>query len=174
MTEQELQRLSRKDLLEMMIAQERELESLRAELKEAQTALKSREIAIDEAGSIAIAALQLNGIFEIAQASCQQYVENIKQLNQRQAAACAKREAQSKEKASRLLKEAVEKCRELEAETRRRCAQAEAECQKRCEEMEAEARKQSEAYWKEVSQRLQIFYESYKELKKPLTFSTED
>ena len=92
MTEQELQRLNRKDLLEIMVEQGRELEALKKELNEAKEALQSREIALDEAGSIAVAALQINGIFEVAQAASQQYIENIKKLNERQTAyLCAKR-----------------------------------------------------------------------------------
>ncbi len=96
MTEQELQRLNRKDLLEIMVEQGRELEALKKELNEAKEALQSREIALDEAGSIAVAALQINGIFEVAQAASQQYIENIKKLNERQTAICAQREAESR------------------------------------------------------------------------------
>ena len=117
MTEDQLHRLSRKDLLEMMIAQEKEMETLKKELDEARKALKNREIAIDEAGSIAVAALQINGIFEAAQAASQQYIENIQKLNDRQSALCAERDADSKIRSERLLKETAEKCLAMEAET---------------------------------------------------------
>lgn len=105
MTEQELRSLSRKELLEMMIEQGKELEfvkaeyekdleflkaehekeitSLKAELEDARKALQKREIAINEAGSIAVAALQVNGVFEAAQAASQQYIENIRSLSDR-------------------------------------------------------------------------------------------
>ena len=68
MTDNDVKKLSRKDLLEMLIDQSREIESLRAKLSEAEAALKKREIAIDKAGSIAEASLLLNGVFEAAQA----------------------------------------------------------------------------------------------------------
>ena len=77
MTDKELRRLSRKDLLELLIAQGRELDTLKAELEDARAALHDRQIRIDNAGSIAEAALQLNGVFEAAQAAAQQYLENI-------------------------------------------------------------------------------------------------
>lgn len=173
MTEQELQRLNRKDLLEIMVEQGRELEALKKELNEAKEALQSREIALDEAGSIAVAALQINGIFEVAQAASQQYIENIKKLNERQTAICAQREAESREKAGRILKDVAEKCREMEAGVQRRCELQEMECHKKCERMEAEAKQSAEAYWQEVSKRLQSFYETHQELKKLLHFSAQ-
>lgn len=181
MTDQKLQSLNRKELLEMLIEQGKELEflkaeyerdleflkeehrketeTLRKELEEAQRALKNRELVINEAGSIAVAALQLNGIFEAAQAASQQYIENIRSLNERQDAICAKREADSLAETERRL-----------IETKKKCESLEAACQRKCAAMEEEAKQRSEAYWAEVSKRLQSFYESHQELKKLLNF----
>lgn len=41
---------------------------------------ESRRIELEEAGSIAMAALQLNGVFETAQKAAEQYLENIREL----------------------------------------------------------------------------------------------
>ena len=78
MTDKELKKLSRAKLLEMLIAQSKEVESLKAQLKEANEKLEDRQIKIENSGSIAEAALQLNGLFEAAQNACEQYLENIK------------------------------------------------------------------------------------------------
>lgn len=78
MTEKELHRLKRGELLEMMLAQSREIESLRARVRQLEEQLADREIRIQESGSIAEAALKLNGIFEAAQAAADQYLENVK------------------------------------------------------------------------------------------------
>ena len=80
MTEKELHKLKRAELLEMMLAQSREIEVLRARIEELETKLADREIRIRESGSIAGAALKLNGIFEAAQAAADQYLENIRRL----------------------------------------------------------------------------------------------
>ena len=72
MTDKELKRLSRGELLEMLIQQSKELERLRKQLDAAESALQNREIAITNAGSIAEAALQLNGVVTAAQDACQQ------------------------------------------------------------------------------------------------------
>lgn len=74
-----LKKLSRQDLLEMLIAEEKRVEKLEQELEEARAQLQQRKIQISESGSIAEAALKLNGIFEAAQAAADQYLENIRQ-----------------------------------------------------------------------------------------------
>lgn len=76
MKEKDLKRLSRADLLEMLIDQSEELQKLRERLEQAEAELQKREIAIQNAGSIAEASLMLNGVFEAAQAACREYVEN--------------------------------------------------------------------------------------------------
>lgn len=83
-TDRELRRLSRADLLELLLAESRENEQLRARLEEAEKKLESREITLQKAGSIAEAALRLNGVFEAAQEAAQQYLENVKRLAEEQ------------------------------------------------------------------------------------------
>ena len=53
-------------------------ELIRQELDEANQKLRDRTIRLEEAGSLAEAALLLNGVFEAAQAACQQYEENLR------------------------------------------------------------------------------------------------
>jgi len=115
MTEKELRKLSRADLLEMLIDQGEELRRVKEQLEEAEDALRDREIKIDTAGSIAEAALQLNGVFEAAQASCEQYMENIRKLSSRQEAVCRKLEQESKDRAARQLAETKRQCAAMEA-----------------------------------------------------------
>ena len=67
MTDKELKNLSRRDLLEMLIEQSKELQRLREKLAETEALLEKKEISISNVGSIAEAALQLNGVFEAAQ-----------------------------------------------------------------------------------------------------------
>jgi len=78
MTDKELKRLSRANLLEMLLAQVEENKKLKARLEEMQAQLDDRRIKLDEAGSIAEAALQLNGVFQAAEAAAAQYLENIR------------------------------------------------------------------------------------------------
>lgn len=78
MTEKELLKLKRAELLEIMLAQSREIDALREELAETKRKLEDKRIKIKEAGSIAEASLQLTRIFEEAQKAADLYVENTK------------------------------------------------------------------------------------------------
>ena len=124
MTDKELRHLSRSELLEMLIARTAENEQLKTRLEQAEAQLRDRRIAMDKAGSMAEAALSLNGIFQAADAAAQQYLENIRRISGQQDAIC------------RSLKEKAEK------ET----AQIRQEAQAYSEKVHAEA----DAYWKQV------------------------
>lgn len=158
MTEKELKKLSRADLLEMLIDQSTELQTLREKLDTAETALKSREIAIDKAGSLAEASLQLNGVFEAAQAASEQYMENIRRLSERQEAVCRRMEKESRDRADRQLAAAEKKCEAMEAETKVKCA-----------EMLEKAEAESQKYWEEVTAKLEAFYDEHTGLRELLS-----
>lgn len=78
MTDKELRRLNRRQLLELLVEQAKETEQLQTELAQLKARLEEREIRIQESGSIAEAALRLNGVFEAAQAAADQYLSNIR------------------------------------------------------------------------------------------------
>ena len=80
MTEKELRRLSRRELLEMLITRTMENERLTEELQQARKELSDRELIQDRAGSMAEAALQLNGVFEAADRAAREYLENIRRM----------------------------------------------------------------------------------------------
>lgn len=80
MTEKELRRLSRAELLEMLLAQTEENERLRERLEQAEQALESRRIDIERAGSLAEASLELNQVFSAADQAARQYLENVQRL----------------------------------------------------------------------------------------------
>lgn len=71
-------RMSRKDLLELLVIQSEKIDELESELKRVNELLNDREIKISKAGSIAEAALQLNGVFEAAEKAVGQYLDNVK------------------------------------------------------------------------------------------------
>ena len=73
MTDKELRKLRRDDLLQILIRQQRQIDELTEAVKRAEAELEKRDIAIQEAGSVAEAAIRLNGVFEAAQAAADQY-----------------------------------------------------------------------------------------------------
>lgn len=78
MTDKELRKLSRAELLEMLLEQTKRIEALKAELELKNRELENRRIMIEKAGSIAEASLRLNEVFEAAQKAADQYLYNIK------------------------------------------------------------------------------------------------
>lgn len=84
MTDRELKKLSRAELLELLLEAKQENEQLRKELEETKQLLNSKQILIKNAGSIAEAALALNGIFETAQKAADQYLENVRRMTEEQ------------------------------------------------------------------------------------------
>ena len=80
MTEKELRRLSRRELLEMLITRTMENERLTEELQQARKELSDREFIQERAGSMAEAALQLNGVFEAADRAAREYLETIRRM----------------------------------------------------------------------------------------------
>lgn len=78
MTDKELRRLSRQELLDIIYQLKQNEQKLQRQLDEAEQKLQEREIRISQAGSIAEAALALSGIFEVAQAAADDYLRSVK------------------------------------------------------------------------------------------------
>ena len=106
MTEKELKKLNRYQLLELLIMQTTRADQLQKQLEEVQNKLNSREMDLASVGSIAEASLQLSGIFNAAQDSCQCYMDNIRLLSERQSAICQQMEEETKERCNKMVSEA--------------------------------------------------------------------
>ena len=106
MTDKELRKLSRADLIAMMLELAKENQQLRDELDKAQRRLESKRISIEKAGSLADAALQLNGVFEAAEDACSQYARNLQERSSQIQEYCARMEQQTQEKCRKMLEQA--------------------------------------------------------------------
>ena len=71
MTDQELRRLSRADLIDIIYTLQQQKEQAEQQLAQAQAQLQDRQLRLANAGSIAEAALSLNGVFDAAQAAAE-------------------------------------------------------------------------------------------------------
>lgn len=118
MTNKELQRLSRKELLEILLEQNRENDNLKKQLEKNKQELDNRQLMINNAGSIAEASLQINQVFDTAQRAAEQYLENVRALSGRQEQVCK----QMEEDAKKMVAETTKQCQALESETAEKCA----------------------------------------------------
>lgn len=80
MTEKELKKLSRKQLLELLLEQTLKVDRLEKQVQAMQKKLDDRRILESEAGNIAEAALKINHVFEAVQAAADQYLANVKRI----------------------------------------------------------------------------------------------
>lgn len=138
MNSNDLKKLSKIQLLELLLEKSKENEELREQLNLKSKQLESKQLMLNEAGSIANAALKLNGVFEAAEAAAAQYLNNIKQLSERQNEVCARIEAEARKKANDMLIAAQAKCIARE--------------------------KEADEYVAEVSKKLEAFYNNYQDL----------
>lgn len=77
MTDQELRRLSCADLIDIIYTLQQQKEQAEQQLAQAQAQLQDRQLRLANAGSIAEAALSLNGVFDAAQAA-DQYLQAVR------------------------------------------------------------------------------------------------
>lgn len=119
MTNKELKRMGRSELLELLITQMEENESLRSRLEEAEAELQNRRINLDKAGTMAEASVLLNGVLEAADKAAEQYLENIRVMSESQEEISKRIEEEAREKAATIVEEAEEYSRNLRIETKK-------------------------------------------------------
>ena len=81
MTDKELNRLSRSALIDIIYELQQQNQQLEVSRQQLQQELSKRELILANAGSIAEAALQINGVMEAAQAAAEQYLLSLKAVS---------------------------------------------------------------------------------------------
>ena len=110
MTEKELKKLNRYQLLELLIIQTERANDLEQKLQEALAKLESRDQQIDTLGSITEAALHLSNVFEAAQSAADLYVNAAKERSEAM-------EAEATRNAQSILEEANRKATQIPRES---------------------------------------------------------
>ena len=131
MTEKELQKLTRQDLLELLLEAEKENEMLRTEVKALRADAADKRLVLDKVGSIAEASLLVNGVFTAAQAAADQYVLNVKRV------------CEEKAEYIRQADDIIQKARTAAEKTRE-------DTKKICRKMIRQAKEEADRYWETV------------------------
>lgn len=84
MTDRELRKLSRRELLELLDKQSQENDRLRSELNRVQAELADRRIPLDEIGTMLQAAQRLGCILQEADDAAAPYLERIRRAKEQQ------------------------------------------------------------------------------------------
>ena len=109
MTEKDLRKLNRYQLLELLIVQTERAEKLQVKLEDAEEKLKDRELKMTSLGSMAEASLQLSGVFQAAQVAADQYIDAAKKKAEEIEEAAHK-------KAAEILMQAQAQARRIQGE----------------------------------------------------------
>ena len=101
MTNESLHNLSREELIALAQTQQQQIESL-------QQQLARRVLIMEEAGSIARAAMELNEVFLASQRAADQYLESTEAMKTRQESECALRLTQAEAQCRDMITHAEE------------------------------------------------------------------
>ena len=164
MPDRELRRMRRAELVEIILALKQTEDRLRAENAALSTQLQERQIHIENAGSIAQAALELNNVFAAAQAAADDYLHSVQASVADTNATAANTLSQARSEAKRILEQAQADADSLKAQAQQECdAMTAAAAQKRTQ-TEADCKAMVERAEQEVQQRWQAFDHKANEL----------
>ena len=164
MADRELRRMRRAELVEIILALKQTEDRLRAENAALSAQLQERQIHIENAGSIAQAALELNNVFAAAQAAADDYLHSVQASVADTNATAANTLSQARSEAKRILEQAQADADSLKAQAQQECdAMTAAAAQKRTQ-TEADCKAMVERAEQEVQQRWQAFDHKANEL----------
>ena len=109
MTDKDLKKLNRYQLLELLVVQTERADRLQQKLDEAEKQLQQKELNMRSLGSIAEASLELGGVFQAAQAAADLYIEQAKQHGEQ-----IKEEAH--QRAAEIVAQALAQARRIKGE----------------------------------------------------------
>ena len=106
MTDREFRRLTREDLLDIIYELQQKTQQLEQENETICKQLSDRTVKLENAGSIAEAALALNGVFEAAQAAADQYLAQVHAANEQSQQLADRIVADAQRKATAIVQQA--------------------------------------------------------------------
>ena len=153
MPDRELRHMRRTELVEIILALKQSEDQLRAENAALSAQLQERQIHIENAGSIAQAALELNKVFEAAQAAADEYVASVLAANKNTDAAASALRAQAEAEAQQILAQAQTEAANLKART-----QQQADCKAMLARTQQEIQQRRAAFDRRASELLDGYH----------------
>lgn len=139
MTDKEFKKLRRDELIEIIYQLQQNEKNLMQDVAALQRKLAERRVKMENVGSIADAALMLNGVFEAAQAAADQYVEQVRELNEHASEHSQLLLDDANRQAEEILEAARTESEELRQKTSLKCAEMRRETELACAEMRRQA-----------------------------------
>lgn len=150
MTDKELRRLSRAELIDIIYELQKQAEAQAGQYAQLEAALNDRTLRLSSAGSIAEAAIGVNQVFEAAQAAADQYLLSLQTAN-----------AGLDEK----IAAAEQRGREILEEAQRQADHIVGEAERRAKVIVENANRQAAADWSEFKQKADELLRAHAELR---------
>ncbi len=131
MTDKELKHLGRAELIDILYELQKRNDDLTAQNQQLKAALDDKQLRLSEAGSIAEAALRVNGVFEAAQAAADQYLQSIHSANE----GMEQKIAEAEEKAAAIVRSAEERAAQITADAERQADESWAQFEQKAGEL---------------------------------------
>lgn len=147
MTDKELKKLSKPELINMLTAKDEEIISLRSQLTQLQRQCNEINAVPLSIGSIAQAALSVNGVFTAAQKAADEYLATVMKMNQNAEKRCQE-----------MIEQTKEYCDKLQSDTRYKCVSMETDAKNRCAELLCDAQEKAKTSLYSVTGALRDYY----------------
>ena len=128
MVSNELKKLSRRELVDIIYQMKKreqllldKVDALQGEVTSLQEALQDKRIQLSNAGSIAEAAISVTNVFSSAQAAADLYLQEIEQMKQHTETECAKMVEEAKQKSAEMIALSEKQCATINEQYRREC-----------------------------------------------------
>lgn len=127
MTDKELKKLGKNELFALFAAKDEEINALRRQVAELQNNLNTTK----SIGSIAEAALEVNGVFAAAQKAADEYLTTVMNMNSDAEKRCQEMISQTKDYCDKLISDTRYKCTSMETDAKNRSAEILCEAQEK-------------------------------------------
>lgn len=117
MTDKEFRKLKRSDLISIIYEYQKREDEFTEQIESLKSELENKNLKIEKAGSIADAVVGLNNIFETAQKTADEYLEQVRLANEdteKKAAEIIKNaEAEAEKKAAEIIEKAKKEAEQI-------------------------------------------------------------
>ncbi|MCD7752902.1 MAG: hypothetical protein LUI10_14410 [Lachnospiraceae bacterium] len=193
MAEKELRKMNRTELIEIIYALQQNEKSLRQENEDLHEQLEDKIIRMEQAGSIAEAALSLNHIFEDAEEAARQYLNSVQAARgpveeqaqeilagasqraesiladaSQQAGDLLKAAKEKEERADALIRQTEEECQAKRARTGQECEERLAQTEQECMELLSESKQKARDRIENVNRKINLLMKKYPMLREYL------
>ena len=165
MTDKELKRLTRSELLEILLDQAQEIEQLNGKINKLEEKLQARTIMLEESGSIAEASIAITNVLQEAQKAADIYLGNIKRMTDEASEGIEDKIKAQKEEAEKYASDQKSEADRYVKEQHELAEKTVKEAEEAAAKIDADAKAQAEKYWDEVRVKIQAMIDQEQDLK---------